>query len=109
MINPGRPFRPAEPYRLKSLPDREVALLAPTRSCRGACHRVLSGGQTLVLRTAHLNAINRIQGSTLWKIHFSYGRALQNPALKDGMAGREPGGRPEERDRKFADSPLERG
>jgi fructose-bisphosphate aldolase, class I len=42
----------------------------------------LSGGQSARLATAHLNAINRLSGSKPWKISFSYGRALQDPALE---------------------------
>ena len=41
----------------------------------------LSGGQSDELATAHLNAINQING-TPWNLTFSYGRALQAPALK---------------------------
>ena len=41
----------------------------------------LSGGQTDVLATAHLNAINRIDVHRPWKTSFSYGRALQDSAL----------------------------
>ena len=41
----------------------------------------LSGGQSDVLATAHLDAMNKIGGFT-WKLSFSYGRALQAPALK---------------------------
>jgi fructose-bisphosphate aldolase class I len=41
----------------------------------------LSGGQSDRMATAHLNAINRLPGSRPWKIGFSYGRALQDPAL----------------------------
>jgi fructose-bisphosphate aldolase, class I len=42
----------------------------------------LSGGQTARLATAHLNAINQLSGPKPWKISFSYGRALQDPALE---------------------------
>jgi fructose-bisphosphate aldolase, class I len=42
----------------------------------------LSGGQKAALATAHLNAINRLSGSKPWRITFSYGRALQDPALE---------------------------
>ena len=42
----------------------------------------LSGGQSTLLATAHLNAINRLPGSKPWKVSFSYGRALQDPALE---------------------------
>ena len=41
----------------------------------------LSGGQSDVLATAHLDAMNKIGGFS-WKLSFSYGRALQAPALK---------------------------
>ena len=41
----------------------------------------LSGGQSDEEATAHLNAMNRI-GGLPWKLTFSYGRALQAPALK---------------------------
>jgi len=40
----------------------------------------LSGGQSAVLATAHLNAMNRI-GDAPWELSFSYGRALQAPPL----------------------------
>jgi fructose-bisphosphate aldolase, class I len=42
----------------------------------------LSGGQDERLATIHLNAINRLPGPKPWKISFSYGRALQDPALE---------------------------
>ena len=42
----------------------------------------LSGGQDERLATAHLNAINRLPEPKPWKISFSYGRALQDPALE---------------------------
>jgi fructose-bisphosphate aldolase class I len=41
----------------------------------------LSGGQSDEAATAHLNAMNRI-GGVPWQLSFSYGRALQAPALK---------------------------
>lgn len=40
----------------------------------------LSGGQSDALATAHLNALN-CMGPQPWKLSFSYGRALQAPAL----------------------------
>ena len=42
----------------------------------------LSGGQNDRVATAHLNAINRLPGPKPWRISFSYGRALQDPALE---------------------------
>jgi fructose-bisphosphate aldolase class I len=48
----------------------------------------LSGGQTATLATAHLNSINRQEGPKPWRITFSYGRALQDPAL-EAWAGQD--------------------
>jgi fructose-bisphosphate aldolase, class I len=50
----------------------------------------LSGGQDERTATVHLNAINQLPETTPWKISFSYGRALQDPALK-AWGGREDG------------------
>jgi fructose-bisphosphate aldolase class I len=41
----------------------------------------LSGGQSDELATAHLNEMNKLGGAP-WQLSFSYGRALQAPALK---------------------------
>jgi len=42
----------------------------------------LSGGQDEQIATAHLDAINRLPWPKPWTISFSYGRALQDPALE---------------------------
>jgi fructose-bisphosphate aldolase, class I len=42
----------------------------------------LSGGQDDVTATAHLDAMNRIEVDNPWQLSFSYGRALQAPALQ---------------------------
>jgi len=42
----------------------------------------LSGGQDYLAATEHLSAINRLEGPKPWKLSFSYGRALQDEALK---------------------------
>jgi fructose-bisphosphate aldolase, class I len=42
----------------------------------------LSGGQDERQATAHLNAMNADSGARPWRVSFSYGRALQDPALK---------------------------
>jgi fructose-bisphosphate aldolase class I len=43
----------------------------------------LSGGQSDALATAHLNAMNALYKDQLpWQLTFSYGRALQQAALK---------------------------
>ena len=41
----------------------------------------LSGGQSDIHATAHLDAMNKL-GGLLWKVSFSFGRALQAAALK---------------------------
>ncbi len=42
----------------------------------------LSGGQSEVNSTVHLNAINRCPGPKPWALSFSFGRALQASVLK---------------------------
>jgi fructose-bisphosphate aldolase class I len=42
----------------------------------------LSGGQSHVAATQHLSAINQLEAPKPWKLSFSYGRALQDEALK---------------------------
>jgi fructose-bisphosphate aldolase class I len=51
----------------------------------------LSGGQSDIDATAHLDAMNKI-GGLPWKLSFSYGRALQAAPLKawSGDAGNVP-------------------
>lgn len=42
----------------------------------------LSGGQNHLMATEHLSIINRLDGPKPWKLSFSYGRALQDEALR---------------------------
>jgi fructose-bisphosphate aldolase class I len=42
----------------------------------------LSGGQNHLAAIAHLNAINQLDGPKPWKLSFSFGRALQDEALR---------------------------
>lgn len=49
----------------------------------------LSGGQSHLAATEHLNAINKIAGPQPWKLSFSYGRALQDEALSAWRGKRE--------------------
>ena len=48
----------------------------------------LSGGQSAVLATQHLNEMNASDENLPWELSFSYGRALQEPALNT-WKGRE--------------------
>ena len=45
----------------------------------------LSGGQSPVQATKHLNALNQL-GTAPWQLSFSFGRALQEPALTNWKA-----------------------
>jgi fructose-bisphosphate aldolase, class I len=49
----------------------------------------LSGGQDHVTATLHLNEINKIEGPKPWTLSFSYGRALQDEALKAWQGKRQ--------------------
>lgn len=49
----------------------------------------LSGGQSDVTATKHLNAISAMAGPKPWKISFSYGRALQDLALATWSGNKE--------------------
>jgi fructose-bisphosphate aldolase class I len=42
----------------------------------------LSGGQDHLAATVHLNALNQLDGPRPWQLSFSYGRALQDEALR---------------------------
>jgi fructose-bisphosphate aldolase class I len=42
----------------------------------------LSGGQDYLTATMHLNALNQLQSPRPWKVSFSFGRALQDEALR---------------------------
>jgi fructose-bisphosphate aldolase, class I len=42
----------------------------------------LSGGQNSLTAIAHLNAMNQLDGPKPWKLSFSFGRALQDEALR---------------------------
>ncbi len=49
----------------------------------------LSGGQSEVDATVHLNAINKVDGAKPWAFTFSYGRALQASVLKAWQGKKE--------------------
>ena len=62
---------------------RTVSTLKRTVPAAVAGIVFLSGGQSDEVATAHLNAMNaQFQGKLPWPLSFSYGRALQQPALK---------------------------
>ena len=60
-----------------------VAVLKRTVPAAVPAINFLSGGQTPEESTAHLNRMHQLAGSALpWVLSFSYGRALQEPALQ---------------------------
>ena len=61
--------------------ERTLRLLKRTVPAAVPGIAFLSGGQSDELATAHLDAMNRLGGGP-WTLSFSYGRALQQPALK---------------------------
>lgn len=74
--------RAAKRAGVEEVAERTLACL--TNSVPAALPGVvfLSGGQTPVEATAHLNAMNAMASTLPWKLSFSYSRALQEPALK---------------------------
>ena len=79
MVLPGKACpRQAEPQEVA-----EATLRCLKRAVPAALPGIvfLSGGQTPVQATENLNALNA-SGPQPWELSFSYGRALQEPALK---------------------------
>ena len=74
----------------KDCPQQASVMQAAEMTLRCMLHAVpaavpgivfLSGGQSDAQATDHLNAINQL-GQAPWQLSFSFGRALQSPALK---------------------------
>ena len=66
---------------VQEVADATVACLRDTVPASVPGIVFLSGGQSDEVATAHLDAMNRL-GPQPWQLSFSYGRALQAPALK---------------------------
>ena len=80
MVTPGKNYpTPASPEQVA-----EATLKVFRRSVPAAVPGInfLSGGQTPVEATANLNAMNAMFPDAPWELSFSFGRALQEPALK---------------------------
>lgn len=79
MVTPGKDFSgkasPAE------VADNTIKVLRHTVPAAVPSINFLSGGQTDEEATANLNAMNQAYPNQPWEISFSYGRALQQPAL----------------------------
>ena len=80
MVTPGKDLPP------KASPEQvaEATLKVFRRAVPAAVPSInfLSGGQTPAEATANLNAMNALFPDAPWELSFSYGRALQEPALQ---------------------------
>jgi fructose-bisphosphate aldolase class I len=79
MICAGKDCGKGEP---EAVAEQTVSVLRRTVPAAVPCIAFLSGGQTPAEATANLNAMNAAYPSLPWALTFSYGRALQEPALK---------------------------
>ena len=79
MVIPGRDSD--EQVDVEEVAEATVRMLKTTVPASLPGIVFLSGGQTDEQSTAHLNAMNRI-GPHPWPLSFSYGRAMQQAALK---------------------------
>jgi fructose-bisphosphate aldolase class I len=80
MVTPGKDF----PSMASPEQVAEATLRVFRRAVPAAVPSInfLSGGQTPEEATANLNAMNAMFPDAPWELSFSYGRALQEPALK---------------------------
>ena len=80
MVTPGKDL----PSRASPEQVAEATIKVFRRTVPAAVPSInfLSGGQTPVEATANLNAMNALFPDAPWELSFSYGRALQEPALQ---------------------------
>jgi fructose-bisphosphate aldolase class I len=80
MVTPGK----AHPASASPEQVAEATIKVFRRTVPAAVPSInfLSGGQTPEEATANLNAMNAMFPNAPWELSFSYGRALQEPALK---------------------------
>lgn len=80
MVIPGE--KSLQPASVDAVATATVQCLLRTVPAAVPGIAFLSGGQSEALATAHLNAMNTLfKGKMPWPLTFSYGRALQQPAL----------------------------
>ncbi len=88
---------PGKDHPQKAAPDRvaEATIRVLRRTVPAAVPSInfLSGGQGPEEATANLNAMNRMLPNSPWALSFSYGRALQQPALAAWAGRSENGGK----------------
>ncbi len=89
MVTPGKAQGKASPEAVAEWTVRQLRHTVPAAV---PSINFLSGGQSPEEATANLNAINRRFPDAPWALSFSYGRALQQPALQAWQ------GRPENRE-----------
>lgn len=80
MVTPGKDYgKKADP---EEVAKNTVEVLRRTVPAAVPSINFLSGGQTAEEATANLNAMNELFPDEPWELSFSYGRALQQPALQ---------------------------
>lgn len=79
MVIDGKKLRKAS---VEEVAERTLSCLKASVPAAVPGIAFLSGGQSDIEATAHLNAINAMRGHSPWQLTFSYGRALQSEALK---------------------------
>lgn len=79
MVITGTEYQPKA--NIRDVAQNTLKILRRTVPSAVATINFLSGGQSPELSTAHLNAMNQTKHLP-WNVSFSYGRALQDPALK---------------------------
>ncbi len=79
MVIPGEDHQPKA--SVTEVAQNTLRVLRRTVPAAVPSVNFLSGGQSPELATAHLNAMNKSKNLP-WELSFSYGRALQEPALK---------------------------
>ncbi|MGE3921234.1 MAG: class I fructose-bisphosphate aldolase [Gammaproteobacteria bacterium] len=72
----------AKQANVEAVADATVRILLRTVPAAVPTINFLSGGQSAEVATAHLNAMHARHPHLPWNLSFSYGRALQDPALK---------------------------
>lgn len=87
MVTPGREStNKATP---EDVAKNTVRVLRRTVPAAVPSINFLSGGQTAEEATANLNAMNALFANEPWQLSFSYGRALQQPALQAWQGKKE--------------------
>ena len=79
MVTPGKSC--AQQSTPEEIAEATLSAFSNVVPASVASIHFLSGGQTPVDATTHLNAINRVRHSP-WNLSFSFARALQDPCLK---------------------------